>query len=252
MKSLLSLLAFVSFTVLAVAKSDSYKSSEKLSRSFPISASGTLRLSNINGSVEINTWDKNEVSLEAEKRARSDEDLERIHVEIEAQPNAINITTVHDKTGFLFGSDIRGEVRYKLKVPATVKLEKISAVNSALIVQGVRGGCKLQTVNGSIQASGLAGDARIETVNGTISARFAEVSSSQEIEIESVNGSCNVYLPKDIGAKVSLASVNGSTSCDFPITLERSSRRSLRGTIGSGAIALKASTVNGSVRLNRL
>jgi DUF4097 and DUF4098 domain-containing protein YvlB len=246
------LLAFVSSTALAVAKSETYSASETFSQSYPLAVTGSVRLANINGSIEITAWDKNEVFVEAEKRAKNPEDLARIHIEVEAQPDHLAIGTVHDKVGFLFGSDIRGEVRYKVKVPVGAKLEKISGVNSVLTVSDVHGAVTLQTVNGTIRASGLAGDARIETVNGSVTARFSEVSANQSIEVESVNGSCQVFLPKDVSARISLASVNGSTSCDFPITLERSTRRALRGTIGSGAIAVKASTVNGSVKLNRL
>jgi len=246
MKSLRLPLLSALFTATAFA--GMFSESEKFSHSYPLPANGTLRLSNINGSVEITAWDKNEVLVEAEKSAKTAEDLARIHIEVDPSSDRVTVKTVHDKTGFLF-SNVRGEVRYHLTVPAGATLEKISSVNSTVTVSGVHGPVTLETVNGSIRASDLSSDAKLETVNGSIRAQFAAVAPSGHISVESVNGSCDLTLPADAGAHVDLSSVNGSTSCDFPITLEKAGRHSLRGNIGSGSASLKAETVNGGIRI---
>lgn len=225
-----------------------YSESEKFSQTHPLTANGTFKLSNVNGSVDIVAWDKNEVQIEAVKRANSDTDLARIHIEVEASGDRVAVKTVHEKTGW-FSTNVRGEVRYTVKVPVGATLEKIGCVNSTVTVTGVHGNVALATVNGGIKATDLGGDAQLDTVNGSIRAQFTTVSASQRIVADSVNGSCELSLPTDTNAHIALSTVNGSTSCDFPITIEKSSRHSLRGKIGAGAATIKAGTVNGSVRI---
>ncbi len=225
-----------------------FSESEKFSQTCPLPAHGTFRLSNINGAVEVVAWDKNEVQIEAVKRANSPADLARIHIEVDAQADHVAVKSVHDKTGW-FTSNVRGEVHYTIKVPAGATLEKIGCVNSAITVTGVRGAVTLATVNGGIHATDLGGDVQLETVNGSIRAQFAAVAAGRHIAAESVNGSCELTLPADTNAHVALSTVNGSTRCDFPITIEQTSRHTLRGNIGTGAATIKAETVNGSVRI---
>jgi len=66
---------------------------ETIEKSIPLSPKGSIELGNVNGSIEISAWDKNELSLVAEKRAKSDEDLQRIEVKIDETPDRITIET---------------------------------------------------------------------------------------------------------------------------------------------------------------
>ena len=241
-------LPLIAALVLAHTALAAFSDSERFSKTCSLSANGTFRLSNINGPVDITVWDKSEVLTEAVKQANSPEDLARMHIEVDAQAERIAVKTVHEKTGW-FHSNVRGEIRYTIKVPAGATLEKIGCVNSTVTVAGVRGAVTLATVNGSIRATDLGGDARLETVNGSIHAQFASVNGGQQIAAESVNGSCELTLPTDASAKVSLSTVNGSTKCELPITIEKSGRHSIRGTIGTGSASVKAETVNGGVRI---
>lgn len=250
MKSLIIALAFLG--LVSAAAGEAFSATEKFSQTYPLTANGTVQLSNVNGTVDIVAWDKSEVSLEAEKRAPDSDALARIHLKIDSRPDRLVVKTEYEKTGW-FGSNVRGEVRYQLKVPAGVSLDKIELVNSNIVVQGVRGSVDLRTVNGGIRATNLAGDARLKSVNGSITAGFDVMAAGQKVAAETVNGACEFRLPKDARARLDLSSVNGGTNCSFPITLETTGHNRLRGTIGADAGAtINAQTVNGgiSVRSN--
>lgn len=227
--------------------------SEKIDKTFPLSADGVVSLENVNGDVDIEGWDRNEVRMVAEKRARSADALDQISIEIDAQPTRLRIKTKLPKShfGFLwFGSSNgRGEVRYKLMVPSGASLKKIDVVNSDLTVRGVNGPVDLHTVNGSIDATGLAAHGRFDTVNGSIRAGFDSVKAGAKIVLDSVNGSCRIKLPKEASFHLDADNVNGSVSCDFPITLEKSGRHHLRGRVGDGAATVKLDSVNGSLHI---
>lgn len=238
MKSLLALLA-LSLVTFARAHV-----TETISQTHPVNRDATLELTNVNGSIEIVAWDKNEVSIEAEKKSPSEEDLAQIHVTIEASPSSIKIDTKHERRFF---HEAKGDVRYRLKVPASLELRNIHSVNSKIDIKGIEGPIHVSTVNGSIDMTGAKNGAHLRTVNGSIDARMAQVRDSDSIELETVNGSCKLRVPQSINAKLDASAVNGHVRCDFPITIERTHRNSIKGNIGSGAAHIKLRSVNGSL-----
>src|SRR5574342_1018876 len=58
---------------------------ERFEKTYPLKSGGEFRLKNTNGAVQITSWDRNEVKIEAEKvvRARSRDEAERIMKAIE-------------------------------------------------------------------------------------------------------------------------------------------------------------------------
>src|SRR5215467_653437 len=66
---------------------------EELHKTYPIDADGRISLKNVNGSVHISGWDRNEVQVDAVKRARSKETLEEASIVIDSASSSISIRT---------------------------------------------------------------------------------------------------------------------------------------------------------------
>lgn len=222
---------------------------ESFKQSYPLAADGTVHLENINGDIDIVAWDKAEVSLEAEKKGRTDEDLKRVTIEIDSSPARLSIKTKYAKKSGWFSGSVNASVRYRLMVPVGASLRKIDSVNSEISVTGVRGTVDLDTVNGSITATGLAADACLDSVNGSLRAEFASLDGVTKVKLDSVNGRASVTLPKGAGARIDADSVNGRVSIDQPVTLGKVRRHSLSGEIGSGGPDISIETVNGSIAI---
>ncbi len=220
---------------------------ESFKQTYPLNADGTVHLENVNGDIDIVAWEKNEVSLEAEKKGRTNEDLAKVTLEIDSSPARLRIKTKYAKTGW-FGN-VNASVRYKLMVPAGVRLERIDTVNSDITVTGVRGSVDLDIVNGSITATGLAANARLDSVNGSLRAEFASLEGVTEVKLDSVNGSASVTLPKDAGARIDADTVNGRISVDQSVKLGKVGRRTFAGQIGAGGPEINLETVNGSISI---
>lgn len=236
----------VLLAALALAATASAKVTEKISHTYPFDANGVISVANVNGSVEIVAWDKNEISLEAEKSARNEEFLQRLQIVIEHSPSKLVVKT-HVEKMWKFWDNAQASVRYKLKVPAGVSLEKIDVVNAAIVVRGVQGFVNLDTVNGSIDAEGLASGGTFDTVNGSIRASFSRVRPEDMIDLDTVNGSCAVTLPKDSAFSLKAGSVNGGISCDFPVTIAKKGRNTLTGTVNGGGASVVLDSVNGGL-----
>lgn len=255
MKLRLAVTAALVLVAATLARADAYSFKEPFSQTAPFAATGSLSLENVNGNVEIRTWDKNQILIEGEKSAKTDEELKQIELMIDLNDSHAGITVRLPKRSggwWFFGDTIRASVRFTITVPATASIEQLQTVNSALKIEGLRGSVDAKSVNGAMHATGLGGDVRLSTVNGAIDASFAAIAPQQKLSFNTVNGSITVGLPKDAGATLHGSVVNGRVSCDFPITLgDGGHGRTLSGTVGDGHASLHAATVNGSIAIKQ-
>jgi DUF4097 and DUF4098 domain-containing protein YvlB len=248
----LALLAVVLLAAVST-RADDYPVKEAFEHRGAFSPTGSLRLENVNGDVEIRTWDRNEILIAGEKRAKTEEELKAIDLRMVVDESKANIKVrLPKRSGRWFaGNTIRAAVRFTITVPTTAVLDGIETVNASVTVGGVRGPVRIETVNGSIRASDLGGNADLETVNGQLTATFARVVAGQQLAFETVNGSVAVVLPADAGVVLRTSVVNGRVNCELPITLTTSGKRSLNGTVGDGRATLHAETVNGSITIKQ-
>ncbi|HVR43837.1 MAG TPA: hypothetical protein VMS56_10390 [Thermoanaerobaculia bacterium] len=219
-------------------------------------------LDNVNGSVSVTAWDRDEVRIEAEKRIRARrrdaaaDAMKELRIEVTRTSKGLEVRTRYprerrgafDLFDLFSGSDFSAKVDYRIKLPRGARLV-IDTVNAAIEVDGVEGGFALVTVNGRIDVVRGAGSFEASTVNGAIDAQLMG-SDPSKVRISTVNGKVALALPADIRADVEVSTVNGRISSELPLTASEMGRRKLRGTInGGGGVPIHISTVNGSIRL---
>jgi DUF4097 and DUF4098 domain-containing protein YvlB len=241
MKSLVSLL--LSAFVASAAYADV---TEHFEHTYPLSAEGIVNLENVNGTVEITGWDRNEVSVVADKTAKTADDLTRIAITIDATSERFSVKTERAKTSFLKRT-WKGQVYYHLKVPVRARLDKISVVNARLVIRDVSGPMTLETVNGDIDARGVTANGRFKSVNGSLSVSYAQIADVSEINFDTVNGSCTLITPAQAPLRIEGHSVNGGVHCDFPVTVEKSGHGNFRAHSGEGGPLVRFNGVNGSM-----
>src|SRR5256885_11273798 len=72
----------------------SFAISKEFNQSYALQAGGFLELQNVNGTVDVQGWDRNEVEVHAVKTAKPTEsDLERVSIKVDAKTDAVSITT---------------------------------------------------------------------------------------------------------------------------------------------------------------
>jgi len=250
MKTLTLLLA--GLTAATFARAESSSATEKFSQTYAVSAQAELSLSNANGPVEIVAWDKNEIAVDAEKRAANSEDLAKIHIDVDASPTRVEIKTNNERTWW-FINNVNGSVHYTIHVPATLALCNIHVVNSTITINDVRGQIKAHTVNGGVHVTGITAFAELNTVNGNIDATLAPDKTDLVVTASTVNGSCQLSLPAILAATIHGQTVNGNIKCALTLTDLESSRHSINGRIGAGDKGkIDVSTVNGGITFNAL
>jgi len=232
--------------------SDQGKLAEEFHQVYSLSANGRIALDNVNGPVHIAAWDRNEVKVEAIKRAWTKERLDEAKIEISAQADSISIRTQYPEHDHNFNDDGRGNpasVEYTLTVPRQARLDDINLVNGSLDVKDVAGEIHASCVNGRLEARNLMGRTQLSTVNGELDASVDQMPSSS-LELSAVNGGLRVTLPSDAKARVEASTVSGGISNDFGLPVSRHLvGRSLHGELGGGGTDVKLSNVNGRIEI---
>lgn len=218
---------------------------DEFHKTYPAAANISVSLSNINGSVEITAWDRNEVKLDAEKTADNQEKLNEAEIRVNSSESSIHIETHYPE----HNQNNPATVKYAVHVPRGARLDKIELVNGSLEIQGVTGEVNGSSVNGSVTGRGLTGDATLSTVNGSVSSELA--GNARRVKLSSVNGHVEFAMPKDANAHLTANTVSGSISSDFGLQIHKGWVGSdLDTTLGSGATRIELSNVNGSIKIH--
>lgn len=233
---------------LAFAVTANAQVTEDFHRTVPLSLNGRVSLENINGNVTITGWERNEVQIDAVKKASNQQKLDEARIEVDAGSDSIRIRTRYPEGQT---NNNPAHVTYELHVPRTARLDGINLVNGSLDVQRVSGEINASLVNGKANVHDLAGRAKVSSVNGAINAYYRSLDNVREIELKSVNGSIDLGLPSSPNAEVSVSTVNGGISTDFPLQVQgKFMGKHLDGKLGSGGTRIEISNVNGSVHIS--
>ncbi len=203
-----------------------------------------LDVNNVTGSITITGWDKNYVEVTYTKKAKHEDDLDEIDVDIDQRGDALYIVT--DLPWRCKGC----AVDYDILIPQKFKSLKAETVTGSVDVQKLDYVDELITksTTGSIDADASARIIEANVVTGSIKLYLNNIADNGEIDAETVTGSIKIYAPADLSATVDASAVTGSVNVDYDIDNVRVKKKNkLRGTIGNGDINCNMSTVTGSI-----
>jgi hypothetical protein len=235
----------------AAAEAGKQDETERFEQSYPLNANGRVSVSNINGSIIVEAWDKNEVHLEAVKTADSKETLSEVELRIDSKPDSFSVETNYDnwrqKNRGDWGRNRKLEVQFHLSVPRGAVLDEVETVNGSVTVSNFSNYTKISAVNGNVNAANLRGTANLSTVNGEVAADFDRLETGSKISLSTVNGRVNLTIPSDSNATLRADSVNGEISNTFGLPVRKGQYvgRDLYGRLGGGDVHIKLSSVNG-------
>ena len=227
---------------------------EKFDKTYPFNPNGRLSMSNVNGSIVVEAWDRKEIRVEYTKVASTREHLADVEVRIDARADRMNIETDYDNWNTRDGRNWRTgklNVEFHLMVPRTAVLNEVETVNGSVTVSNFSNFTKISAVNGHVKANNLTGAANLSTVNGEVSADFDRLESGSKIVLSTVNGKVNLLIPSDSNATLTADSVNGTIVNDFglPVRKGKYVGRDLYGRLGSGDVRIKLDSVNGGLTI---
>ncbi len=231
---------------------------ERFEQTYPLSPNGRVRVSNVNGPIVVEAWERNEVRLEAIKVADTKEALADVEIKVESRADSFTVEADYDQMRRSAGAQgwknhNRLEVQFRLSVPRTAALDEVETVNGSVTVSNFVNLTKISAVNGNVTATNLRGAANLSTVNGAVAADFDRLESGSKISLSTVNGRVNLILPSDANATLKADSLNGEIRNDFglPVRKGKYVGRDMYGRVGSGDAQIRLESVNGPLTVQR-
>jgi DUF4097 and DUF4098 domain-containing protein YvlB len=221
---------------------------KEFTKTYPLNADGDFELSNVNGAVRIEVWDKDVVEVRAVKTTQDKESaLDAVSIEVDAKPGALSVSTRYAQES---ASEVA--VDYTIHVPRHAHVNRLTTVNGTLRVTESEGVGELRTVNGNIEVYGGGGNVRAHTTNGNVYLEWKHA-NARSASAETTNGSVLLAIPANTRANLEARCRNGSFSSDLPVTMTGEEEpRVLHGKFGRGGIPIHLGTVNGAIRIVEL
>ena len=245
-RTFLSLLAIFSFASIAA---HAHSVTKEVTTTYPLKADGSIDLSNVNGTVHIEAWDKNIVEVRVVKSTQDKEStLDQVSINVDAKPDALSISTQYPGES---GAEVA--VDYTIHVPRHAHLNHLSTVNGTLRVTASEGIGELHTVNGNIEIYGGSGNVHAHTTNGNVYMEWKRASDANGASAETTNGSVLLAIPANTRANLEARCRNGSFSTELPFVMNGEAEpRVLHGKLGHGGVPILLGTVNGAIRIVEL
>jgi DUF4097 and DUF4098 domain-containing protein YvlB len=210
---------------------------EQFSKTQAADARGEVEIVNVAGSVEVISWDRAEVQVDADLGSN----VERLDFRRDGSRTYIKVV-LPSMSGGGGSSDL------VVKVPRDSGLV-INTVSAEQRITGVRGQQRLQAVSGNIETEFGPGDIELKTVSGNIQARGQD--GKGQVRATSVSGDMEIHKA---GPELDLNSVSG----DMTVTLDRLERGRIKTTNGdlnmtlalTDDARLEAEAINGDLSFN--
>jgi DUF4097 and DUF4098 domain-containing protein YvlB len=152
-------------------------------RTFKVTGQPDVVLQTFDGSIEVHSWDRDEIEVEIERRAMEQDMLDEIKISTEQQGDRIIVKVTGPENGrfrgITVGTHISPTARLRVALPRMSNLQASSG-DGTIAVEDVSGKIGLDTEDGSIRAARLSGEIRVRSGDGTI--RMEKVEGRLDLE----------------------------------------------------------------------
>src|SRR6202140_5702072 len=158
---------------------------KEFNQTYPLQPGGSFELQNVNGTVDVQGWDRDTIEIHAVKTAKHKEsDLDLVSIDVDAKPDVVAVTTRYPQN-----EGVEVAVEYTVRVPHCAHVEHLGTVNGTLRVSGIDRVEDLRTVNGNIEVFEAGGSVHAHTTNGNVHLELARLPEKTGAIAETTNGS---------------------------------------------------------------
>lgn len=180
----------VMFGVNPALAAQKVKHEEKFEKTLDLVKDGKVIIRNISGNIEVKTWNKAQVQIDALKvskattLAKAKENMGKVKITITEENSTLRIKTEWPE------KQIKGlsvSIYYTLMIPADASINagtvsgnvtcedisgdlKATTVSGNVIVSGAKSGANCSTTSGSVEVDNVIGDVKLKSVSGNVMA----------------------------------------------------------------------------------
>lgn len=174
-------------------------------------------------SIEIKTWDKASIKIEAEAKTEKKKytdlfavDIEKTASKIEISSNTKEIFKIHEKEEGILSNlhinDLDHKFTYILYVPKDIEMD-LSSITGSINADFLQGKIQMDLVTGDINIKEFKGDLKLKTVTGEINMPIKNTSLEAKTLMGSIYGAEDPkFIKKDsfIGHEIKMNSESGN------------------------------------------
>ena len=223
---------------------------EELRQTYQLSANARVELSNIDGSIEIETHEGNAAELHITSYSR-DPNPRKLSVEQTASGLSVRgeaRRTREAGDGIDFDST---NYRVRLKLPRRVGLT-VNGASGNVRVGEIDGAIRLSNVSGSVGVAQASGSAEVSQVSGSVTLNLARLGAGG-VRVQNVSGKVALRFMDAVNANLQTSGIKGKVYVELAnVAVEgEMNRADFRAKVGTGGAPINISDVTGSVRLAR-
>jgi len=254
----LMLLAAATAAAGCVVSLDSQGHTAREEARFDVSGAPDLHVTTFDGSIQIRSWDRNEILVEVEKRGPTEEALKSIEVVTSRDGDRIQVEVRRPSGGDTFfgiGVHTSRSARITVTVPrkanvvarsgdGSIRVDRVdgrselrtgdgsvkaSELRGHLVVhtgdgsvtlQDVAGAVDVTTGDGGVSLSGILEAVQARTGDGSITVRADQGSAmTDDWSVSTGDGSVAIYLPSEFSADIDAHTSDGRVTSDLDVTM---------------------------------
>lgn len=211
---------------------------------YALPADGQVAVSNVQGSIEVEGWDRAEVEVTVTMTAAEGGSADDAAIAVERGANALRLRTLYPRE-----TEAPAQVDYRLRVPRPARLRSLRTVNGDIVVRNVESEVVAHTLNGDIVTTGAAGSVAAQTVNGDVRLSLRALPPpGGRLRLETINGDLYLELPEGAGADLELSTVAGRIK-GVPYFEAAATDGRLRTQWGRGGLPVHLRTIRGDIHV---
>ena len=153
-------------------------------KTFKVTGQPEVVLDTFDGSIELHSWDRNEIEVEVEKRAMEQSLLDEIKIDAQQEGDKIVVRVTGpraERHGVTIGMHISPTARLRVAVPKNANINAVSG-DGSIKAEAIEGTIVLRTSDGSITGTRLSGDIQVRSGDGSI--RIDNTTGKLDLETE--------------------------------------------------------------------
>lgn len=238
--------AIISAAVFAIAVAASSASAQDFQQTYNLSQRGSINIATMSGDVKVTGYGGSTVVVTAVKRGTN---VDVVAIEDRSSDGRIDIGVRYPKN-----SSNNVSVDFEVMVPANIdyNFDKITSMSGDVEITGVSGRINAKSMSGDVRVRGVSGTVEATAMSGDVYATIDRLEGDGDLSFTTMSGDVEVRLPGYADAMVSMQTMSGSLSTDFPLQIEKQQHgpgATAKGQINGGSRTLRIKSLSGNARL---
>lgn len=209
-------LFFLGFNPLGAAGREKHE--EKFEKTESLAKDGKVEVRNISGDVDVRTWDRNEVKIDALKIStassteKAKENAQKVTIEVYKEDGILKVETKYPKPSI---KGLNVSIYYNVVIPSQAAINA-RTVSGNVAVENIGGKVEANSVSGNVEIVKAGGGAKAESVSGNVTVVDVKNGAycktvSGDIDARNISGNADLNC---VSGDVMAANISGDVEAE--------------------------------------